>query len=57
MAQNEEQSALYEVEIFGYIPYNSEVFKSSSKGKNIFELAKDNPADMEVVKIIKGILM
>ena len=57
MAQNEEQSALFEVEIFGYIHYNNEVFESSSRGKNIFELAKDNLADMEVVKLIKGILM
>ncbi len=43
--------------MFVYIPYNNEVFESSSRGINIFELSKNNPAHMEVVKIIKGILM
>jgi hypothetical protein len=55
MAQNEEHSALYEVEKCVYIYYNDKVFESFSRYINIFERAKDNPANMEVVKINKGI--
>ncbi len=57
MAQNEEHSALYEVEILRYIRYNNRVLESSSWGKNIFELTKNNHANMEVVKITKRILL
>jgi len=55
--QNEEQSALNEVETFGYIPYDNDVFEGSVQGKNIFELGKEIVACMEVAKIIERILV
>ncbi|MBN1974849.1 MAG: hypothetical protein JW787_14510 [Sedimentisphaerales bacterium] len=53
--QNEEQTAPNEVETFGCIPYDKEVFESSSRGENVFELDKNNPACLEVVKVLKRV--
>jgi CO dehydrogenase maturation factor len=54
--QNEEMPALNEVAISGHIPYDNEVFENSSMGRNIFELEKNNPAYMEVVKLLDSVL-
>ena len=52
VTQNEELSALNEVENLGCIPYDDNVFASSSRGENVFELNKNNPAFLEVAKIL-----
>ena len=46
-----------EMEIAGYIPYDEAVLRSSIKGKTVFDLAEDNPAYVEVSKIIEQILI
>ncbi len=54
--QNEEPAALNEVEISGCIPYDNNVFSSSARGESVFELDKENPAYMEVAKILRNVL-
>lgn len=51
-----EQEISNEVETFGHIPYNAAVIESSSQGKTIFELSKENPAYSEIGKILEHIL-
>jgi CO dehydrogenase maturation factor len=51
-----EQQVSDEVETFGRIPYDESVVESSSQGKTIFELSKDNPAYSEIGTILEHIL-
>jgi CO dehydrogenase maturation factor len=53
VVQKEEKTAPIEVEILGSIPYDINVFESSSRGKNIFALDKENRAYVEIGKILK----
>ena len=50
--QIEEPDALNEVENLGFIPYDDNVFTGSSRGENVYELDKNNPAFLEVAKIL-----
>ena len=45
-----------DVETFGRIPYDSAVIGSSSQGKTVFELSKENPAYTETGTILERIL-
>jgi CO dehydrogenase maturation factor len=51
-----EQQVSDDVETFGRIPYDESVVESSSQGKNVFELSKDNPAYSEIGTILEHIL-
>ena len=46
-----------EMEIAGNIPYDEAVLHYSNHGKTVFDLAEDNPAYLEVSKIIKQIFI
>ena len=45
-----------EVETFGHIPYDTAVIDSSSQGKTVFELSKENPAYAEIGTMLEHIL-
>jgi CO dehydrogenase maturation factor len=45
-----------EVETFGHMPYDTAVIESSSQGKTVFELSKENPAYLEIGTILEHIL-
>jgi MinD superfamily P-loop ATPase len=45
-----------DVENFGHIPYDTAVIGSSSQGKTIFELSKENPAYSEIGTILERML-
>ena len=45
------------MEVAGHIPYSDAVLSCSVQGKTIFDLEKDNPAYLEVSKIIKQIFI
>ncbi len=51
-----EQEGGSEVETFGHILYDEAVIESSSQGKTIFELSKDNPAYSEIGTILERML-
>jgi CO dehydrogenase maturation factor len=51
-----EQETGNEVETFGHIPYDEAVTESSSQGKTIFELPKDDPAYSEIGTILERML-
>jgi CO dehydrogenase maturation factor len=44
------------IETFGHIPYDKIIFESSTKGKTVFELSKDNPAYSAVGTILERML-
>jgi len=45
-----------DVETFGHIPYDRTVIESSSQGKAVFELSKENPAYSEIGTILEHML-
>jgi len=45
-----------EVETFGYIPSDMDVFNNTVQGKTVFELAKDNPAYSAMDNILESAL-
>ena len=45
------------IDIFGHIPYDNALFDNATRGKTIFELTDDNPAYLEVAKIIEQIFI
>jgi CO dehydrogenase maturation factor len=51
--QDAQDYSVNEVETFGYIPSDTDVFDNSARGKTIFELAKDNPAYSAVTIILE----
>jgi CO dehydrogenase maturation factor len=53
---NAENDSLNEVETFGYIPSDTDVFDNSVHGKTVFELAKDNPAYSAIDNVLEGVL-
>jgi CO dehydrogenase maturation factor len=54
--QNEEKTALNEVENLACIPYDNDVVEKSAQGENIFGLDENNPAFLEVVNMLKRTL-
>jgi CO dehydrogenase nickel-insertion accessory protein CooC1 len=50
------QEVAYDVETFGHIPYDTAVIESSSQGKTVFELSKENPAYSEIGTILERML-
>ena len=51
--KTEENKKLNGIDNYGYIPYDNALFDNSAQGKTIFELTDDNPAYLEVGKIIE----
>jgi CO dehydrogenase maturation factor len=51
-----EQEVGNDVETFGHIPYDTAVIESSSQGKTVFELSKENPAYSEIGTILERML-
>jgi CO dehydrogenase maturation factor len=45
-----------DIETFGHIPYDTVVIGSSSQGKTVFELSKENPAYTEIGTILEHML-
>jgi len=45
-----------EVETFGHVPSDTAVFNNAVRGKNVFELAKDNPAYSAMDNILESVL-
>jgi CO dehydrogenase maturation factor len=45
-----------EIETFGHIPYDEAVIESSSRGKTVFELSKENQAYSEIGTILERML-
>jgi CO dehydrogenase maturation factor len=51
-----QDNTVNEVETFGYIPSNMDVFNNTVQGKTVFELAKDNPAYSAIDNILESVL-
>ena len=51
--KTEDNKKLNGIDIFGYIPYDNALFDNSVRGDTIFDVRNDNPAYLEVVKIIE----
>jgi CO dehydrogenase maturation factor len=45
-----------EVETFGHVPSDTDVFENSVRGKTVFELGKDNPAYSAIDNILEDVL-
>ena len=54
--QDVQDYSVNEVETFGYIPSDADVFDNSVHGKTVFELSKDNPAYSAIDNILEGVL-
>lgn len=54
--QDTQDYSVNEVETFGYIPSDADVFDNSVHGKTVFELSKDNPAYSAIDNILEGVL-
>lgn len=54
--QDAQDYSVNEVETFGYIPSDADVFDNSVHGKTVFELSKDNPAYSAIDNILEGVL-
>jgi CO dehydrogenase maturation factor len=59
MDQSDPDAQVYsvkEVETFGHVPSDMDVFNNTVQGKTVFELAKDNPAYSAVDNILESVL-
>jgi CO dehydrogenase maturation factor len=51
-----QDNTINEVETFGHVPSDMDVFNNTVQGKTVFELAKDNPAYSAVANILENVL-
>jgi CO dehydrogenase maturation factor len=51
-----QDNTVNEVETFGHLPSDTDVFENSARGKTVFELAKDNPAYSAMDNILESVL-
>ena len=51
-----QDNSVNEVETFGYIPSDMDVFNNAVQGKTVFDIAKDNPAYSAMDNILESVL-